>query len=114
MTNRAWDTAVKIIRAQGGYARSRDLRAAGVHPVVLHAMERDGRVLHLERGLYTLANNTARDERREALLAVPGAVLCLGSALSFHELGTWEPPQILPLPAISLAYARSDNVSESI
>jgi predicted transcriptional regulator of viral defense system len=83
-----------IIKRQGGYARSRDLRAAGVHPTVLPAMERDGRVLRLRRGLYVLPDNEARDERTEALLAVPGSVLCLGSALSFHGLGTWEPPQI--------------------
>ena len=38
--------------------------------------------------------NSTRDERAEALLAVPGSVLCLGSALSYHELGTWEPPEI--------------------
>jgi predicted transcriptional regulator of viral defense system len=82
------------MKTQGGYARSRDLRCAGVHPAVLPAMERDGQVLRLRRGLYALPNSKGRDERVEALLAVPGSVLCLGTALSFHELGTWEPPEI--------------------
>lgn len=94
MRKQAWNRAISIIKTQGGYARSRDLRAAGVHPAVLPAMERDGKVLRLRRGLYTLPGNKARDERAEALLAMPGSVLCLGSALSFHELGTWEPPEI--------------------
>ena len=94
MRKQAWTRAVSIIKTQGGYARSRDLRAAGVHPGVLPAMERDGRAVRLGRGLYALPDRKARDERVEALLAVPGSVLCLGSALSFHELGTWEPPEI--------------------
>ena len=94
MNMQAWNRAVSTIKKQGGYARSRDLRAAGIHPSVLPAMERDGRVVRLRRGLYALADNKSRDERVEALLAIPGSVLCLGSALSFHELGTWHPPEI--------------------
>jgi len=94
MRKQAWTRAISIIKTQGGYARSRDLRSAGVHPAVLPAMERDGQVQRLGRGLYALPNSKARDERVEALLAVPGSVLCLGTALSFHELGTWEPPEI--------------------
>jgi predicted transcriptional regulator of viral defense system len=89
-----WNRAASIIKRQGGYARSKDLRAAGIHPSVLPAMERGGRVVRLRRGLYALPENKTRDERVEALLAVPGSVLCLGSALSYHELGTWEPPEI--------------------
>lgn len=94
MNMKAWNRAASTIKKQGGYARSRDLRAAGIHPSVLPAMERGGRVVRLKRGLYALPENKTRDERVEALLAVPGSVLCLGSALSYHELGTWEPPEI--------------------
>jgi predicted transcriptional regulator of viral defense system len=94
MRKPAWARAIFVMKTQGGYARSRDLRCAGVHPAVLPAMERDGQVLRLRRGLYALPNSKGRDERVEALLAVPGSVLCLGTALSFHELGTWEPPEI--------------------
>ena len=94
MSVQSWNRAASTIKKQGGYARSRDLRAAGIHPSVLPAMERSGRVIRLRRGLYALPENKARDERVEALLAVPGSVLCLGSALSYHELGTWEPPEI--------------------
>jgi predicted transcriptional regulator of viral defense system len=94
MNMQAWNRVASSIKKQGGYARSRDLRAAGIHPSVLPAMERGGRVVRLKRGLYVLPGNNTRDERVEALLAVPGSVLCLGSALSYHELGTWEPPEI--------------------
>jgi predicted transcriptional regulator of viral defense system len=94
MGKAAWQKAISMIKTRGGYARSKDLRAAGIHPAVMPAMEKNGALIRLKRGLYTLPDYEARDERTEALLAAPGSVLCLGSALSFHSLGTWEPPEI--------------------
>ena len=57
MSMQSWNRAVSAIKKQGGYARSRDLRAAGIHPSVLPAMERGGRVVRLKRGLYALPEN---------------------------------------------------------
>jgi predicted transcriptional regulator of viral defense system len=94
MKRQRWIRVISAIRSRGGYARSKYLRAAGVHPSDLPAMARDGRLVRLKRGLYVLPETRVRDERMEAILAVPGSVLCLGSALSFHELGTWEPPEV--------------------
>ena len=94
MSNGAWKKAISHMKNNGGYARSRDLRAAGVHPSVLPALASSGTVVRLKRGLYVLASAPARDEMMEAVLSVPGSTLCLGSALSFHKLTTWEPPQI--------------------
>jgi len=94
MKKSAWNKTISMIKAHGGYIRSKDLRTAGVHPTVLPAMAREGAAIRLKRGLYTLPDYKKRDELTEALLSVPGSVLCLGSALSFHELGTWEPPEI--------------------
>ncbi len=88
------ERVMELIAKRGGYARSRDLRAAGVHPSVLPALERAGRLVRLKRGLYALPTRTAREERMEALLGVPGSVLCLGSALSHHRLTTWEPREV--------------------
>ena len=83
-----------MILERGGYARSKDLRAAGVHPGMLPDLERSGRLVRIKRGLYSLPDNEKGDDRLEALMAIPGSVLCLGSALSIHEIGTWEPPEI--------------------
>jgi predicted transcriptional regulator of viral defense system len=83
-----------MILERGGYARSRDLRAAGVHPGMLPALARSGRLVCIKRGFYALPDNEKADDRFEALMAIPGSVLCLGSALSIHEIGTWEPPEI--------------------
>ncbi|MFZ4616306.1 MAG: type IV toxin-antitoxin system AbiEi family antitoxin domain-containing protein, partial [Rectinemataceae bacterium] len=48
----------------------------------------------IKRGFYALPDNKKGDDRLEALMAIAGSVLCLGSALSFHEIGTWEPAEI--------------------
>jgi len=83
-----------MILERGGYVRSRDLRALGVHPSILPALERGGRLVRIKRGLYALPDHEKVDDRLEALMAIPGSVLCLGSSLSIHEIGTWEPPEI--------------------
>lgn len=57
-------------------------------------MERDGLLIRIKRGLYALPDTGTGDDRLESLMAVRGSVLCLGSALSIHEIGTWEPPEI--------------------
>ncbi|MDP3178361.1 MAG: type IV toxin-antitoxin system AbiEi family antitoxin domain-containing protein [Spirochaetaceae bacterium] len=85
---------LSMILERGGYARSKDLRAAGVHPGMLPSLERSGRLVRIKRGLYSLPDNEKGDDRLEALMAIPGSILCLGSALSIHEIGTWEPPEI--------------------
>lgn len=82
------------IKEEGGYVRSGELRSLGVHPSVLPALAREGILVRVKRGLYALPDATSGDERLEALLSVPGSVLCLGSALSIHGIGTWEPPEI--------------------
>jgi predicted transcriptional regulator of viral defense system len=91
---------LQIIRERGGWVRSGDLRKLGIHPTLLPELQRQGALLCVKRGLYVLPGASFADERRHALMALPGSVLCLGSALSFHEIGSWEPPEIqLAVPA---------------
>ena len=85
---------LSMILERGGYVRSRELRALGIHPTILPALERSGRLVRIKRGLYALPDHEKVDDRLEALMAIPGSVLCLGSSLSIHEIGTWESPQI--------------------
>jgi predicted transcriptional regulator of viral defense system len=88
------DKVLSMILERGGYVRSKDLRALGIHPTILPALERSGRLVRIKRGLYALPDHDKVDDRLEALMAIPGSVLCLGSSLSIHEIGTWEPPEI--------------------
>jgi len=89
-----YEDVLAMIKNRGGYIRSRELRMLGVHPSMLPSMERDGLLVRIKRGLYALPENQAGDERLEALMAVPDSILCLGTAMSIHNIGTWEPPTI--------------------
>lgn len=66
----------------------RDLREAGVGAETVARLVREGAVMRVARGLYQLAD-TMPDPRRsfaEASALVPKGVICLTSALQFHEL----------------------------
>ena len=81
------DTALHLFR-KGGLVRMPDLRDVGVGPETVARLVRDGTVVRVARGLYELAE-TVPDTRRslaEASALVPRGVICLTSALQFHEL----------------------------
>ncbi len=53
-----------------------------------------GALVRLKRGLYALAEGPERSEFVDIQKAIPGGIFCLGTALSIHGIGTWEPPEI--------------------
>ena len=82
--------------------RSRDLEAAGLNRVRLAAAVREGQVERLGRGLYRLAEGPVTENHSLVLAAkrVPRGVICLLSALRFHNLTTQSPHEVwmaLPL-----------------
>ncbi len=73
---------------QRGLVRMSDLRNAGVGPETVARLVREGVVVRVARGLYHLVD-AIPDPRRslaEASARVPRGVICLISALQFHEL----------------------------
>lgn len=76
--------------------RPRDLQAHGIPPQCLNALYRQGKMLRVGRGLYCLpdAGFTEHHSLAEACKRVPRGVVCLLSALQFHELGTQNPFQV--------------------
>ncbi|MEZ5936199.1 MAG: type IV toxin-antitoxin system AbiEi family antitoxin domain-containing protein [Alphaproteobacteria bacterium] len=81
------DRARTLFR-QKGLVRMRDMRDAGVGAETVARMVREGVVMRVARGLYQLAD-AMPDPRRsfaEASALVPKGVICLTSALQFHEL----------------------------
>lgn len=72
----------------GRLIRLRDLMQAGVGPETMARLVRDGIAVRPARGLYQLADATpdARHTLAEAAALVPKGVVCLTSALQFHEL----------------------------
>jgi len=76
--------------------RPRDLQAHGVPPQCLNVLYRQGKILRTGWGLYCLPDVgvTEHHSLAEACQRVPRGVVCLLSALQFHELGTQNPFQV--------------------
>jgi predicted transcriptional regulator of viral defense system len=95
--NTAREKAIEIIEKQGGIIRTYEALRLGIHRRTLYGLRDDGELLCTSRGLYQLARMesfpTEIDLVNVAKL-VPHGVICLISALSFHELTTQIPHEI--------------------
>ncbi len=65
--------------------RSGELAAAGIHHQTLSRMVHAGKVAKMCRGIYQLPDEFV-DDLAETALQVPHGVVCLVSALQFHDL----------------------------
>ena len=79
--------AIQLLQAQG-IARLSEFRNAGITAATLCRMAEAGEVVRLSRGLYQLpdAPLDANHSLAEAAKRVPKGVVCLVSALAYHEL----------------------------
>jgi predicted transcriptional regulator of viral defense system len=86
------DTILRMARERG-QLRPRDLREAGIAPAYLQRLSEQGELLRQGRGIYMLPNAELTEHHTLAEVGkrVPHAVVCLLSALRFHELGTETP-----------------------
>lgn len=75
---------------QMGLIRPRDVEAAGVHREYLLRLYRNGDLIRVGRGLYALpgAQTSESISLAEVAKRVPNAVICLISALEFHQITT--------------------------
>lgn len=73
-----------------------DARDAGIHHECLRRMCADGLLVRTGRGLYSLpdADITIHHGLAQAAKAVPKGIVCLLSALRFHEIGTQAPYEV--------------------
>ncbi len=79
-----------------GILRPRDLDAHGIARQYLRLAEQEGLVVRSGRGLYTAADAPVTELHTiaEASKRVPRGVVCLLSALRFHEIGTQSPHEV--------------------
>jgi len=89
------ERAIQYVR-QNGIVRPRDIEAIGVPREYLLRLHRQGRLNRTARGIYSLpdAPVTERHSYAEVAKRVPEAVLCLLSALAFHEITTQNPASV--------------------
>ena len=85
----------KLAKA-AGVLRPRDLDAHGIARHYLRLAEQQGLVIRSGRGLYTAADApvTELHSIAEASKRVPRGVICLLSALRFHDIGTQNPFEV--------------------
>lgn len=85
--------AITAFRQAGGTLRTREALDAGVHPRTLYALRDTGELIQLTRGMYRLAEMEplSHPDLSTACKRVPQGVVCLISALAFHELTTQIP-----------------------
>ena len=83
----------KAFADHNGFAATRDLLAAGIHPRDIRRMRDEGRIVRLTKGLYRLADIPLVSNQGfiDLAHAVPQGVICLLSALSYYELTTFNP-----------------------
>lgn len=86
---------------KGGILRTNEILKLGIHPRRLYQMRENGELIEMSRGVFRLAE--LPELENSDLIAVnkrvPKGVICLISALSFHQLTNEIPHQVyLALP----------------
>jgi predicted transcriptional regulator of viral defense system len=91
-----FERAKAIFQRHGGTMRSAQAIRLGVHPRTLYEMRDAGILDRLGRGVYRLAELPALGDPDLATVAlkIPHGVICLISALAFHEITTHVPHEI--------------------
>ena len=79
-----------------GILSTGEVRSLGIHHEYLRQLCAEGKLVRVGRGRYMLpdAEVTAHHGLAQAGKAVPKSVICLLSALRFHEIGTQAPHQV--------------------
>ena len=86
---------VSIARSHG-VLRARDLAALDIPPIATQRLVREGTLVREGRGLYSLRDYRATRHHTLATVTkrLPNGVVCLLSALAFHQIGTQLPYQV--------------------
>jgi predicted transcriptional regulator of viral defense system len=88
------DRILRIFHDQSGYARTKDIKRAGIHHSHLNELLENGTIVKLKHGLYCLSDISQFNSLKDAQMTIPSGIICLGTALSYYELSTWDPPEV--------------------
>lgn len=89
----SYEQAVLDLARRHSLLRARDVVGEGIPSMVLSRMVRAGRLQRVSHGVYASQERDVSEHvsLAEVCLRAPRAVVCLLSALRFHEIGTQEP-----------------------
>lgn len=96
------ERAILTFKKRGGILRTAEAIRAGIHPETLYSLLKDGRLERLSRGVFRIADGSplSNPDLVKVATRIPIGVICLLSALSFHDLTTHIPHEIdIALPA---------------
>lgn len=96
-----FERELSIFREHGGIMSTGQAISSGIHPRKLYAMRDSGALRRVSRGWYRLVDMPpfSDPDLVMAALKVPQGVICLISALAFHEITTQIPHEVhLALP----------------
>jgi predicted transcriptional regulator of viral defense system len=96
MKKTTYSAARQLFREHNGVLRTAQAVALGIPSATLYAMRETGIIVQESRGLYRL-DEVELDQYPDLVQIcqrVPKAVVCLISALDFHELTTQIPPRV--------------------
>ena len=91
------DKVLNIFKNQYGYAYLKDLKNEGIHTDKIRKLVQQGVIEKVKSGLYKLVDMPmlANQGMIDICMAMPKAVICLHSSLSYYELTTTAPERIM-------------------
>jgi len=92
------EKAKRILELAGnsGVVSTGEVRSEGIHHEYIRQLCAEGKLVRIGRGLYSLpdADVTVHHGLAQTRKAIPKGVICLLSALRFHEIGTQAPHEV--------------------
>ena len=94
--NQSTKKALLIIKKHGGVIRTAEALKAGIHPRTFYSLRDKSILEEVSRGIYRLSELPAISNPDIVAVAsrFPRAVICLISALAFHDLTTQVPHEV--------------------
>lgn len=127
-THSPTENARELFRAHGGTLHTGEALRLGIHPRTLYAMRDSGILELISRGLFRLTELPpfGNPDLVTVALKIRNGVICLISALAFHELTTQVPHEVyvavkqgsepprLPYPPVRLFWFSGEAFSEGV
>ena len=86
-----YQVAKEQFMAQGGYSRTAAIVKAGLSSLDIAELARSQAIVPIKRGLFRWHETESSSSLAEASRIVPDGIVCLLSAVSYHEPGTRVP-----------------------
>lgn len=88
---------IKFMGKRDGYATTSEILDRGAHFAQLEQLLEEDKIERIKRGLYRLKDDSFTPIREfvDTCRAIPRAVICLYSALSYYELTTFAPTEMM-------------------